>query len=290
MSQEVRNIIALSLRAFAFYLAFALIAAGALTLGNIIIPALTLLNPNRSKLENRKLLSTAASYYLNLLSASGLLEISCSGLSPEIKDKPLVFAANHPSLLDAVFFISRFPTCVVIIKSKLMRFSPYSQAARAAGYIVNSSSSEIITPLCDELYQGNPVVIFPEGTRTGFPEEANHKTETCLEDLKFHRGAAAVSLRSSTPIVPVLINYSPMVLGRGQSWHQVPNRLCKAKIKFFKPTSLGPVENSKLQDDTPASRRELTEKLEDFFKEWLTEWPQKSNSENFQRPTFHAKF
>ena len=296
VSKAIWQAIALFIRAVAIYAAFGLIAFGALMLGHILIPILTALNPKRSIADNRRLVSSGARIYLNLLKSLSLLSIEYQGLKESFKSQPLVFAANHPSLLDAVFFISRFPECVVIIKSKLMKFSPYAKAARAAGYIVNTGSSEIIGPLCSELKAGNPVVIFPEGTRTSFPETKNsEELQNWLGNMKFHRGAAAVSLRSSIPIVPVLIHYSPKVLGRGQKWYQIPTRLCRASIRFFEPVpSFSTSRNGASLEgsqDTPSSRRELTEKLGDFFKGHITSQNlSMGEDKNFQPSEFHASF
>jgi len=287
MLKAVLKNLALLARAGAFYFAFALIAVGSFLLGHIVIPVLTLINPARTQMDNRLLVSAGARLYLQFLSTIGLLRVECRGLDPELLEEPLVFAANHPSLLDAVFFLSRFPNCVVIIKSELMNFSPYSRAAKAAGYIVNNGSTEIVDPLCDELKLGNPVVIFPEGTRTSFPDTRGEEAlETWLNNIKFHRGAAAVSLRASVPIVPVLMNYSPEVLGRGQKWYQIPNKLCEASIDFFEPVF---IPNSIYNQDSPSKRRELTERLEHFFKQYLAHGAKGEQSfGNFQPSAFHA--
>ncbi len=297
VSKAIWQAMALFIRAIAFYIAFGLIAIGALLIGHVLIPILTTLNPQRSISDNRKLISSGARIYLNLLKNLGLLNIKCHGLKESFKGRPLVFAANHPSLLDVVFFISYFPECVVIIKSKLMKCSPYAKADKAAGYIVNTGSNEIVDPLCSELKAGNPVVIFPEGTRTSFPKtQSSGELQNWLENMKFHRGAAAVSLRSSFPIVPVLIDYKPKVLGRGQRWYQIPTKLCRASISFFEPvpTSCSSSNgiNSEGHQDTPSSRRELTEKLEDFFKDHIITAQNLSLTEdkNFQPSKIHASF
>jgi 1-acyl-sn-glycerol-3-phosphate acyltransferase len=140
------------------------------------------------------------------------------------------------------------------------------------------------------------VVIFPEGTRTSFPETKNsEELQNWLGNMKFHRGAAAVSLRSSIPIVPVLIHYSPKVLGRGQKWYQIPTRLCRASIRFFEPVpSFSTSRNGASLEgsqDTPSSRRELTEKLGDFFKGHITSQNlSMGEDKNFQPSEFHASF
>lgn len=85
-------------------------------------------------------------------------------------DGSMILVANHPSLLDAVMIISRFPDAVCIIKAALMNNILYGAAARLACYIRNDGPVEMLLRARRELGLGTRLILFPEGTRTSrFP-------------------------------------------------------------------------------------------------------------------------
>jgi len=84
---------------------------------------------------------------------------------------------------------------------------------RAAGYISNSQSPEMLDEAAAVLREGQTLIIFPEGTRT-----------TPGQPPQFHRGAAAIALRGAKVITPVVVTVTPSTLTRAEPWYRIPAR------------------------------------------------------------------
>lgn len=116
---------------------------------------------------------------------------------------PLIVAANHPSLLDAVMIVSRLPNAVCVMKASLLDNVLFGAAARLAGYIRNDAPLEMILKAREELRRGAQLVIFPEGTRTTrFPADA------CQSAV------GLIASRSGVPVQTLLIEFSTPYLGK----------------------------------------------------------------------------
>lgn len=138
-----------------------------------------------------------------------LLEIFCgcrfdlAELDRLPADGPLVIAANHPSLLDAVLIVSRLPNAVCVMKAALLDNILFGAAARLARYIRNNAPLEVILGAREELHAGAHLVIFPEGTRT-----VNFPIDPCLPST------GLIASRSGVPVQTLLIEFSTPYLGK----------------------------------------------------------------------------
>ncbi len=143
--------------------------------------------------------------YLALLTWLCACRFDLSELDRLRDQGPLIIAANHPSLLDAVMIVSRLPNAVCVMKASLLDNILFGAAARLAGYIRNNAPLEMILNTREELRRGAQVVIFPEGTRTkDFPVDA------CQPII------GLISRRSGVPVQTLLIDFSTPYLGK--SW------------------------------------------------------------------------
>lgn len=104
--------------------------------------------------------------YLATLCAAGMLEVDLGEIEPLRGAGPLVVAPNHPSLLDAVLMISRLPGAACIMKAGLQDNLFLGAGARLAGYIRNDSPRAMVRSAVESLRAGDPLLVFPEGTRT----------------------------------------------------------------------------------------------------------------------------
>ena len=122
-----------------------------------------------------------------------------------LRDQPaVIIAPNHPSLLDAVFILSRLPQVGCPIKAELWDNVFLGGGARLAGFIRNDTPTTFIREAERQLRAGRHVLIFPEGTRT-----AGHTIG------EFKSGFAFIAKRVGAPIQTVIIESNSRFLGKG---------------------------------------------------------------------------
>lgn len=161
---------------------------------------------------------------------------------------PLIVAANHPSLLDAVLIVSCLPNAVCVIKAALLDRLLFGAAARFAGYIRNDAPLELILQARADLHSGAQLVIFPEGTRTGsFPLDP------------FSAGCGLLAWRAVMPVQTLLIEFSRPYLGKNWPLFRRPPLPLRCRIRLgrlFPP---------------PADHAAFTSELETYFRAELGE-------------------
>jgi 1-acyl-sn-glycerol-3-phosphate acyltransferase len=92
--------------------------------------------------------------------------------------------------------------------------NPFTRGVvRAAGYISNGSTDEMIHGATAALRTGDSLVMFPEGTRTrpGQP-------------MQFARGTASIAVKAADVLTPVYIRCEPLLLPKFAPWYRVPPR------------------------------------------------------------------
>ena len=162
-----------------------------------------LLSKRTGQALGRRAIQWAFTIYLRLLSALCACRFDLSELDRLRDAGPLIIAANHPSLLDAVLIVSRLPNAVCEMKSSLMDNLLFGSAARLARYVRNDGALQMIRCSRDELRHGAQLVMFPEGTRTRrFPLDPLTPT------------LAMIARRSGTPVQTVLLEFSSPYLGK----------------------------------------------------------------------------
>jgi len=134
---------------------------------------------------------------------------------------PLIVAANHPSLLDAVIIVSRLPNTVCVMKAALMDNILFGAAARLAGYIRNDVALDMILAARDELEQGAYLLIFPEGSRT-----RNFPVDACLPST------GLIASRSKVDIQTLLIEFSSPYLGKAWPLFRRPELPLSCRVRL----------------------------------------------------------
>lgn len=151
----------------------------------------------------RLLIMSGFRFYLRFLSIFCACRFDLSELDRLRGEDPLVLVANHPSLLDAVMIISRFPDMVCVMKSSLMNNILLGSAARLARYIPNHAPLDIVLRARKALREGAHLLIFPEGTRTrSFP------VDCCTAS------AGLIAQRADVPVQTLLIEFNSPYLGK----------------------------------------------------------------------------
>ncbi len=159
--------------------------------------------------------------YLRLLSLLCAARFELSELDRLRDQGPLIVAANHPSLLDAVMIVSRLPNAVCVMKASLLDNVLFGAAARLARYIRNNAPLEMILSAREELRQGAQVVIFPEGTRTThFPVDACQSAVGLL------------ARRAGVPVQTLIIEFSTPYLGKAWPLLRRPVLPLSARVRL----------------------------------------------------------
>ncbi|MDO4998463.1 MAG: lysophospholipid acyltransferase family protein, partial [Neisseria sp.] len=172
------------------------------------------LHPKRGELAQqlkvRRLVGRVWYTFVRYLIASGVLSVRFNGVEKLGRSGQLILA-NHPSLLDVVLLIAHVPNVNCIVKKDLLHNPTMRAQILAGGYIPNDESLEMLDKVAAAFAQGESILLFPEGTRTGWDGE-----------IKLHRGAVSMGLRSAKVITPVVIKQTPPNFKKGQPWYRIP--------------------------------------------------------------------
>ncbi|MGZ8939756.1 MAG: 1-acyl-sn-glycerol-3-phosphate acyltransferase, partial [Limisphaerales bacterium] len=168
---------------------------------------------------------------------------------------PFIVVANHPTIFDIVVLGSLIPDFNCVVKHKLASSPFLGGCVKAADFVTNDRPQEIIERCMEGFSRSQPLIIFPEGTRS--PRVGVHP---------FSRGAAHLALRSKLPIITAILKCDPPGFTKQVKWYAVPPRAMQYTVEFSKhPPSL--------DTDSPAclssQARELTTELEQFFRHQL---------------------
>lgn len=171
------------------------------------LPFALLLNPLLSRpfgqRIGRRAIRGGFRLYLGFLETFCACRFEIDELDALRDEAPLILAANHPSLLDAVMLLSRLPNAVCVMKAALLDNILFGAAARLARYIRNDAALQMILDARDELRRGAHLVIFPEGTRT-----THFPIDRCMPT------AGLIANRANAPVQTLLIEFSTPYLGK----------------------------------------------------------------------------
>ncbi|WP_416190533.1 lysophospholipid acyltransferase family protein [Neisseria sp. CCUG17229] len=202
------------------------------------------------QLAARRLVAGIWRFFVGYLVWSGILSVRFNGIEKLGRPGQLVLA-NHPSLLDVVLLISHAPELNCIVKKDLQNNPSMSSQIRATGYIPNEESEAMLDTVAEVFQSGQSLLIFPEGTRTGWDGQ-----------VKMHRGAVSLGLRSAEVITPVCIKMTPPNFKKGQPWYQIPPQ--KIHYEITVGDDIYPQEWL-AEKPLPIAARRLNEHLQDYF-------------------------
>ena len=179
--------------------------------------------------------------WLAVMEALGAWRLDFSELDRLRGAGPLILAPNHPSLLDAVFVISRLPDTVCVMKGSLARNFLFAPAARLARYVPNDSLLRLISRATPELERGGQLLLFPEGTRSVGTLGA------------FTEAVGAVSRRTRVPVQALVIEDETGFLGKSWPLARIPEFPLAYRVRLGR------------RFDPPADVRSFTAELERYF-------------------------
>ena len=185
--------------------------------------------------------------FLALLRASGLVRIDLAALDQLRGERSIIIAPNHPSLLDAVFIISRLPQTACIMKAEIWDSFFLGGGARLSGYIRNDAPINLVRQSADELRAGHQLLVFPEGTRTrAAPVNA------------FKGGFALMAKKSGAAVQSVFVETNSAFLCKG--WPL----LRKPDFPLFYRARLG------MRFTAESDVKAFVSKLENYYREELS--------------------
>lgn len=247
--------------------------------GRILLPVLAALpgTPEKRQRRVRRLVTRVYRTFIVLLRLWRLIDYRRPALPPDFPvGRPYVLISNHPSLIDTLILMGLAEELTSVVKASWLRSwlispllthaghiaGPEKQAALPSGAAGEDMSSEteaesaaVLARMVAHLQAGNPMVIFPEGTRS---------QERKLR--RFRRGAVEAAVRAEVPIVPVFISVDPPMLMKGQPWYEVPESRGVYRLEFF-PV----IETAGRGLDPRALNRELRAMYEQRFSQMLRE-------------------
>ncbi|MCD8213228.1 MAG: 1-acyl-sn-glycerol-3-phosphate acyltransferase [Campylobacter sp.] len=167
-----------------------------------------------------------------------------------LKDSQLI-VANHPSLLDVVFFLSRIKNLNCVVKAELGSNIFLMFAIKACGYISNKDNEKLLQSSLEALNSGENLLIFPEGTRT-------------KEQILFRKAPFFIAVKAAKTITPVVINMRPKSLKKDQKWYDVPKNTIEYEIVKKSGINMG---DFKLDRADPVRVRLLMQEICEIYKE-----------------------
>lgn len=235
---------------------FAAFGLGGLALSTLVFPVLLLSHSKDRSRHARWIIHKSFGVFMGLMETVGIMRLEVIGAEQLRNCRNTLVLANHPTLIDVVAMISLMPEASCVVKRALWKNPFLGGVVRAADYVSNSDPENLIDDCADDLTAGNPLIIFPEGTRSQYGKP-----------LRFLRGAAYIALKSGMPILPVLINCSPSTLSKRERWYHIPHRRFHLRIEVLAPISASRWINA--GEPPTIAARKLTQGLETYFTQEL---------------------
>lgn len=231
---------------------FATFGLGGLALTIFVFPIFFVLPDKTRTLEIRWVIHKSFGLFLWLMETVGIMRLEVIGAERLRTCRNTLVLANHPTLIDVVALISLMPEASCVVKRALWHNPFLRGVVCAANYVSNSDPEKLIEDCLADLTGGHPLIIFPEGTRTaqGRP-------------LHFLRGTSYIAMKSGLPILPVLIDCTPITLSKSDRWYHIPRRRFHLRIEARDP--INPA-NWEVADVPPTvAARRMTQALEAYF-------------------------
>lgn len=213
------------IRGFAVVLLFSIFGVCSFFLGSVFIPVGRIFVKGENKREYfSRLIHKLWHFYTNLFVLLGLIKIDLKNVE-QVRGKIIV--ATHPTFIDIMILIGLYDNSLCLAKKELLN-NVFLKNIIKNVYIPNNVELEEFKKIATEvLNDGYNIIIFPTGTRT-----------VEGEDLKIHKGAAALQIASGADIVPVTIKCDYPFLQKGQPIYDASDRLITYTISQLNPIKL----------------------------------------------------
>lgn len=142
----------------------------------------------------------------------------------ELPERPFLMIANHPTLIDVTAVMAVHPRICCVVKTELFKSPLVGRLLRSSGHVEGGGTGSMegaatMQQALERLDRGQPVLIFPEGTRS-----------PAFGLRPFKPGVFEISLRARVPVVPILITCNPPFLLKRQRWYALPKKTVEYDI------------------------------------------------------------
>lgn len=167
-------------------------------------------------------------WFIGLMRLTGVLRVDFSELDRLSRERAIVIAPNHPTMLDAVLLTSRLPRVVCITKAAIWDNLFYGGSVRLAAYIRNDAPLPMIRRAAQAIRDGAQLLIFPEGSRTAKPPVD-----------AFHRSFAVMAKAAGAPVQTLLIEADSPYLRKGWPLFRRPELPLVYRIRLGRRFEVG---------------------------------------------------
>lgn len=206
--------------------AFAGFWIGGSLLAWTVLPIVALFTGRSRMRACQRILASSFRFFHGYMKACRLFEVRVVGDLP--RGKPVVFVANHATLVDVTALLSRVPDLCCVAKTVYASSFFVGRLLELCGFIDSGSTVAARAASVDEavrrLQDGFHVLTFPEGARS--PEAGLHR---------FHRGAFEIACRANALVVPLVLRCNPRALRRGQRFWAQPDECVVLTIEIDTP-------------------------------------------------------
>ncbi|HKG94649.1 MAG TPA: lysophospholipid acyltransferase family protein [Gemmatimonadaceae bacterium] len=146
------------------------------------------------------------------LNAAGGMRLRVHNEERMLDPAPHIYVCNHLSWFDVTALVAVLPRFKFVAKAELGRIPIFGPGMRAVGTVEierenRKAAFAAYQQAALRIRAGDPVVVFPEGTRG-----------TTYAIRPFKKGPFVLAIASGVPIVPTIIHGTIHVLPRGSWW------------------------------------------------------------------------
>jgi 1-acyl-sn-glycerol-3-phosphate acyltransferase len=203
--------------------AFAGFWTGGTLLAWLVLPVVALFAKERRKTCQR-LVASSFRFFHGYMRLLGLLDARLVG-DARTPARPVVYVANHATLVDVTAIFSSLPNVCAVAGSRYASSPFVGRLLSLCGFIPAGTTLESRARMLDvaeaRLEEGYDVLLFPEDARS--PEG---------ELRRFRRGAFELACRAKVPLVPLVIRCRPSALRKDQRVWQQPDTLARMSIEI----------------------------------------------------------
>jgi 1-acyl-sn-glycerol-3-phosphate acyltransferase len=214
---------------------FAIFGAGSVFLGWVYLPLVTRGMRDRKLAERRCQEALARGFvaFIDVMRWNRFIDYDARRHVRRSHAGPVIFVANHPTLIDVITVIGSVGPAVCVAKGSLFRSPFLSEVLRRAAFIDGgdggaSSIERVIAEALERIDDGTSVLVFPEGTRSRAGEMG-----------ELGRTAFEIASRAGVPVVPIVLNADPPVLQKGDPFYRFPNAFVRYTLEELAPVGVG---------------------------------------------------